>query len=1765
MDGKLFKEKTIAMLPYLKKSFKLFILLAWLTAPATLLAQNLSGYNWYFGNSKNAIRFNRSGGSASLVTNKGIPFGTGGSAVASDPTNGNLLFYTDGTQVFDASNLVMPNGTGLQGDPSQNQPVAVCRIPGKKNQYYIFHRDVGGTVFVSTVDMTQFGNAIFPAPALGDVATKNNASLSLTTQSEAMIIVPHKNLQDFWLITHDNLNPNYTVTLVTTGGTFTSTTFSGLGLINKAANFSYHAASGKIAVSPQEITRDVEIIQFDNSTGAVSFLQTIPNTGVSTATTGQAIYDTEWSIKGNFLYISRFGDTGIQSDVLQYDFLNPTTTLASVLQPNTTVQSYGLQIAPDSAIYHLYKDAGGFFRVGKMTRTDTLATAVNYTPNAFVSNPDFLGQQFPLFAPKDTTKLTLSFTEDGTCANSPTSFYPTVIPTADSLVWDFGDSAGADDWSPVHTYTAAGTYNVKVTAYLDGDTTSAKGSVIITKFDLKVKLPQDTTACSCSLPDPRAPKPFPSCSSRFTITANVSGGTPTSTQWFGPGGLLTGETSSTFQPDSAGFYYVVVTDASGCSAYAGVNIKEYHISDQRANIWYFGQNAGIDFNPVFRLINPTAAQPIDGPLNTPAGCADICDRNGQIIFSTDGLNIFNRLGTDITPISSPPNPPGLGGDPKSAESSLIVPVPGDETLYYIFTTQAMDDGTFELRYSLFDLKLNNGLGGLDSYNTLLFTKSTERICSDGNWLVAHEFGNNSFRAYRVTSNGIENPVITSIGSDHSSLINGEGYMVFGSKSRIAVALASGGSNVVEMFDFNTNTGVLTNFQSTDLNNSSGQVYGVCFSSGGNKLFATVRDGSSSKLYEILIDSLGVPKLNGTLVDPSNPVTFELGAIQIGPDGTIYVAENGQQSLGTITPREDSVKSSFNAKGFDLQGRTSNLGLPNFIQVISDPQQGPGIAADGFCLGSPTNFTGTPTDPIDKFLWFFGDGGSDTNGQTTHQYAAVGTYNVTLLLIGCQDTTKVTKQVTIVAPPAKPDFFHVGTPVDSMTLCHGPIRLEATTATDPNLSNLTFAWSTQDTTRTILVAKKGTYAVTITNVQGCTSNGSIPIGDPRPLVELGPDLTVCQNTPLAPLDAQNPGDTFAWKINGAASGTAQTEPVDSSTPGVFLYAVTIIDPVTTCFAKDSVTFTINQSPVISTITTTPATCNTANGQITFDITAPAGTLFSYFILGNSTVSPGTDQLLGTVNTGPTLLAGTYGITVSDQVTGCGTAATASIDNPDFTVGGSTPAVCDPIDIAGTVSPAQASFTYRVIDAATTAVLQSAAGAGGTFTTAALPSGLNGNNYIVEVTSTTGPSTGCVASSPPILVKQGPTVAFLTPAFVLDICNTKSITTQAPTATTFTWSTTPSGGIASSSGATAILNIGTYSVKVVAAASGSCDGKDSVNVTVDNVAPDFTQSNACSDQVILSATPAAGPYTYRWYENGTLIVGGQQLPIGITDNGASFRVDIVSALSGCVFPSTPKAVQVTGTVTVDVSSSPACQGSPFTITATSNQASAVFSWMYNGTVISGASSSTLQDTRGGKYTSTATVGVCSDSKNLTVVVAPVTPGQLHDEAFICDEAPAASDDSHIMLDPGSGFATYNWFLDGTSLAVTTPTITADKVGDYSVFLENSFGCASTDHTLVRKRCDPKIVGPSAFRPDGLNTSFFLYTFFIDDTDFQVFIFNRWGEMVYQSNDREFKWNGGFNNSSGAPLPPGTYAYVVKYKSKYNPEKGIQEKHGGVVLLR
>jgi gliding motility-associated-like protein len=113
-------------------------------------------------------------------------------------------------------------------------------------------------------------------------------------------------------------------------------------------------------------------------------------------------------------------------------------------------------------------------------------------------------------------------------------------------------------------------------------------------------------------------------------------------------------------------------------------------------------------------------------------------------------------------------------------------------------------------------------------------------------------------------------------------------------------------------------------------------------------------------------------------------------------------------------------------------------------------------------------------------------------------------------------------------------------------------------------------------------------------------------------------------------------------------------------------------------------------------------------------------------------------------------------------------------------------------------------------------------------------------------------------------------------------------------------------------------------------------------------------------------------------------------------------------------------------------------------------------------------------------------------------------------------------------------------------------------------NSYGCETTDTFAVQVICVPEIYAPTAFSPESSipeNRTFSINGSYIGN-NFQIIIFNRWGEPVFESKDKYFEWDGTRN---GELLPNATYAYVMKYTSITENDPKIYEKRGGVTLIR
>ncbi|MCA0349636.1 MAG: T9SS type B sorting domain-containing protein [Bacteroidetes bacterium] len=431
----------------------------------------------------------------------------------------------------------------------------------------------------------------------------------------------------------------------------------------------------------------------------------------------------------------------------------------------------------------------------------------------------------------------------------------------------------------------------------------------------------------------------------------------------------------------------------------------YHLStlaQGEANIWYFGLNAGLDFN---------SGSPInlnDGQLQTIEGCATMSNSMGELLFYTDGISVWNKNHEVMS------NGQNLLGSSSSTQSSIIVPKPNSNSIYYIFTT-ADSGGNNGLRYNEVDMSLNNGLGDVTNLkNELLITPVCEKISvvkngtNNGYWVLTHKFGSNHFVAYSVDSNGVNiNPVISSIGiSIIYNIYKTQGQLKF-SPNGAKVVCVNAYTNT-QLFDFNNITGTLSNTITINTVNDY-YCYGAEFSPCSTKLYITAGKTSTPNRilqYDLLSNNIPFSETNIAELDD-----VLLGSLQLASDNKIYCAVinfiTEIDALSVInSPENLGLNCDFQYNQVTLTGKC-RVGLPQSIQSIFDVN----INIKGKCLNNITHFSFSGNNPIISASWDFGDGFISSEINPQHVYTTIGTYAVTVNYTSqCENHTKTIEVV-----------------------------------------------------------------------------------------------------------------------------------------------------------------------------------------------------------------------------------------------------------------------------------------------------------------------------------------------------------------------------------------------------------------------------------------------------------------------------------------------------------------------------------------------------------------------------------------------------------------------------------------------------------------------------------------------------------------------------------------------------------------------------------
>jgi hypothetical protein len=352
-------------------------------------------------------------------------------------------------------------------------------------------------------------------------------------------------------------------------------------------------------------------------------------------------------------------------------------------------------------------------------------------------------------------------------------------------------------------------------------------------------------------------------------------------------------------------------------------------AQKEANNWYFGVYAGLNFNT-----NPTTVL-TDGTLVTPEGCATISDTAGNLLFYTDGITVWNSQHTLM------PNGSGLLAGSSSTQAVLIAKQPGSETIYYVFTTDEIG-GPNGFQYSIVDMSLQSGLGDVTIKNFPIQTPVTEKLTGVTNfdstktWIIVHDWGSNNFYSYELTASGFNlTPVISNTGTIHNTSViqNTYGQMKFSSCGN-RLALAIGYQDIVELFDFNIITGVVSNPTTLPFGD---HVYGVEFSPDNTKLYVTSYDEEQTLVqFDVTLSTAADILASLTIIS----ITPDLYGMQLAPDGYIYVVPSYTSHLNAITdPNMPGLSCAYIENTINLDpnyiGASTAITLPNFVQSYFD--------------------------------------------------------------------------------------------------------------------------------------------------------------------------------------------------------------------------------------------------------------------------------------------------------------------------------------------------------------------------------------------------------------------------------------------------------------------------------------------------------------------------------------------------------------------------------------------------------------------------------------------------------------------------------------------------------------------------------------------------------------------------------------------------------------------------------------------------------------
>lgn len=711
----------------------------------------------------------------------------------------------------------------------------------------------------------------------------------------------------------------------------------------------------------------------------------------------------------------------------------------------------------------------------------------------------------------------------------------------------------------------------------------------------------------------------------------------------------------------------------------------------------------------------------------------------------------------------------------------------------------------------------------------------------------------------------------------------------------------------------------------------------------------------------------------------------------------------------------------------------------------------------------------------------------------------GTYTVTVSN-GCQTTNTV---VTIAATGGA-----TSTEIHSDPVCNNSCTGTATVSPTGGTAPYTYSWAPSGGTGASASGLcAGTYTVTITDANGCTTQQLVTLTQPGALnvsISVVPASCNPGSATATPSGGTGPY-TYSWAPSGGTNATANNLAAGT-------YTVTVTD-ANGCSTQQQATITQNGTLSSTASNITNVTCNGGgNGSATV---IPSGGTGPYTYSWN----PGG----GTNATETNLTAGTYSVTVTDA-NNCTTIQQVVITEPQaLTASTSGTAVSCSNGNNGTAiatpSGGTGPFTY------------SWSPSGGTNATA---TGLAAGTYVVTVTDVNG----CTTTQSYIVTQPTPVTATTSGTPVSCNAGTNGTATATPAGGTgpYTYNWLPVGG----TNATASnLAAGTYTVTVTDA--NGCTGQQQYTVTQPTNIAISTNGTAVScnggadGTATATTTGGTGSYTYSWSPAGGTSATASGLSAGI------YTVTVTDA-NGCISLQVYTVTQPQP-LTVAATGDFVCPGNPANLSATGAGGTGAYTYSWQPGNLSG-SSPVVNVPQNTTFTVTITdVNGCTQTTTTTVNMNPVPTASFTNNAtngvYVL---PSTAGGQLCFTGTSTNVTAWVWDFDnGAATSVQqTPCFPVTSPGTYctALIVANSDGCVDTADICI-------LVGesyysvPNVFTPnsDGSNDAFIITNAGMQSLHCEIY--DRWGCKVYEWDGTTNSWNGQTKN--GTPAVDGTYYYV------------------------